>query len=502
MAVSFWAYLTIFILLVTHFRRRIIDRCRLIYYLMQLNGPISIPVLGSLWMMKWRTTELTVQLLEWTIYYMQQRIDLVCFWVSFYPVVAAFSADSVKAILESNVVISKSDEYKILKRWLGDGLLISSGEKWRRRRKLLTPAFHFNILHGFHIAHDRESQVFLEQIDQFADTKKPFDIYPFLKRFALDVICETAMGVKVDAQLNHNHPYVLAVKKLNKLSFAYGRMPWLWLSPIWALSGFKTEYEKNLKLVTDFTKNVIADRRHDFELDVETSEYNHKKSVFLDLLLNMQKEGDLTDEDIRNEVDTFMFEGHDTTSSGMSWTLWCIAHHADVQQKVLEEVDSVFGCSNRSCTMDDLKNLPYLEQCIKESHRLFSPVPLMFRKTEKDFECVGKTIPKNTTLLIAPVLVHISADHYETPFAFNPDHFSQESSVKRHPFAYIPFSAGPRNCIGQKFALQVEKTLLSWFFRKYTIKPNLAFFRNFPLPEIILKPSRGTPVKIEKRHKC
>lgn len=83
---------------------------------------------------------------------------------------------------------------------------LSSGEKWRRRRKLLTPAFHFNILHGFHAIQDEESQVFLEQIERFGETGEAFDIYPFLGRFTLDVICKTSMGVKVDAQSNHDHP--------------------------------------------------------------------------------------------------------------------------------------------------------------------------------------------------------------------------------------------------------------------------------------------------------
>jgi cytochrome P450 family 4 len=128
---------------------------------------------------------------------------------------------------------------------------------------------------------------------------------------------------------------------MNKLSFAYGRMPWLWIEPIWRLTGYKAEYEKNLKLVTDFTRQVIETRREDFLM--ESDENRHKKCAFLDLLLGMQKEGDLTDADVRDEVETFMFEGHDTTASGMAWTLWCLAHHPEYQKRVIEEVDSLFG---------------------------------------------------------------------------------------------------------------------------------------------------------------
>lgn len=113
------------------------------------------------------------------------------------------------------------------------------------------------------------------------------------------------MGVKVNAQTNHNHPYVLAVNRLNEACFAYGRMPWLWFKPIWRLSGYEAKYELNLKIVTDFTKNVIANRREEFE----SGEYDDEKKNFLDILLKMERENELTDQDIRDEVETVMFEG-------------------------------------------------------------------------------------------------------------------------------------------------------------------------------------------------
>ncbi|KAI6196751.1 hypothetical protein M3Y94_01145900 [Aphelenchoides besseyi] len=408
---------------------------------------------------------------------MEQSYDLVRVWIGPFPVVVPYSADSIREVLESNVVITKGDEYKILERWLGSGLLISSGDKWRKRRKLLTPAFHFGMLNKFQSIHNQEAKILTEQLEQFADSGERFDIYPFLKRCTLDIICETSMGVKVNAQSNHNHPYVNSVKKLNKLSFAYGRMPWLWIRPIWIMFGYEAEYVKHLKLVTGFTRkcvkcvqlfSVIADRRVTFELEEIDEENSRKKAAFLDLLLSVQKEGELTDEDIREEVETVMFEGHDTTSSGLAWTLWCLAHHPTFQDRVIDEVDRIF-------------------------------VPMLFRKVEQDFVCAKYTVPKGTTLFVCPVLVHTSGKYYDKPFAYNPDHFQRDTTASRHPFAYIPFSAGPRNCIGQKFALMEEKTVLSWFFRRYRLQPHMPLFLNFPLPEIILKPSRGIRVTIEKR---
>uniref|UniRef100_A0A915E7K4 Cytochrome P450 n=1 Tax=Ditylenchus dipsaci TaxID=166011 RepID=A0A915E7K4_9BILA len=124
------------------------------------------------------------------------------------------------------------------------------------------------------------------------------------------------MGTKVDAQINHSHPYVAAVQRMNELSFLYSRMPLLWISPVWYALGYGNEYDHNLQLVTNFTRQVIADRRRKLHhqhltetipnlLDTKTESLK-KKAAFLDLLLGVEDEGKLTDEDIREEVDTFM----------------------------------------------------------------------------------------------------------------------------------------------------------------------------------------------------
>ncbi|KAI6209968.1 hypothetical protein M3Y96_00277200 [Aphelenchoides besseyi] len=512
--------------------RCIYRRLRLIWYINKIPGPLAVPILGTTWQFEWKINRLTTQFTRWYIYYKKRNADFIRIWLGPFPIVAAFSADGLKAILESQEVITKGDQYSIVKRWLGTGLLIrsvgsvsliillcSDGRKWRSRRKLLTPAFHFNILQKFQTIHDEEAKIFVQQVRKFADTNKTFDAYPFLKRCALDIICSTSMGVKVNAQTEHMHPYVEAVRHLNKLSFAFVRMPWLWIKPIWYALGYGFDYEESLKLVTDFTRSVIADRRQslkDKQMTMLTDSVDNKESLgtlaeekqrepcaFLDILLAAQQQEDndsiLTDEDIREEVDTFMFEGTDTTSSAMSWAIWCLTHHKECQEKVIEEVDRVFGDSDRSCTVEDLKELRYLEQCIKEALRLYPPVPFFTRKVKRDFKCLEYTIPSGTTLLIAPSIVHLDKSHYLNANDFNPENFTREAAAKRHPFAYIPFSAGPRNCIGQKFALMEEKTVLAWFFRYYRCSARLAFNSNTPCFEIINKPYRGVPICIEQR---
>ena len=500
--------LIILLLLFAYFYPRLAkwwaERKRLIEMVDRIPGPPSIPILGCAHIFKFNMEEFSKQILDFSKDYQKLGLPLTRIWLGPFPVVNTFSPESVKCVLESTTVITKGAEYNILKRWLGTGLLTSTGLKWRTRRKMLTPAFHFSILTRFLSIHDKESQIFVKEIEKYADSDETFDIFPYIKRCALDIISETSMGTKVDAQTDHNHYYVNAVQKMNQLSFRYTRFPWLWIKPIWYAFGYGSDYDKNLKIVTDFTLKVIGDRRKQF-FDVAAKKipkFGEKMHyAFLDLLLNLQAEDPLSlnDEDIREEVDTFMFEGHDTTSSGMAWSLWCLAHNLECQERVIEEVDLIFGNSNRECTTEDLTQLKYLEKCIKEALRLFPPVPMYTRMVFEDLECAGHIIPYGSTVLVSPFILHRDERLYENADSYNPENFSQENIAKRHPYAYVPFSAGLRNCIGQKFAIMEEKTVLSWFFRRYRITSKRPFEYNVPLPEIILKPSKGVPVQIFKR---
>ncbi|CAJ0586773.1 unnamed protein product, partial [Mesorhabditis spiculigera] len=465
-----------------------------------MPGPFSVPLLGTTWQFKWKVEEFTGQLRGWGEHYAGLGHGVVRLWLGPKPFVVLIKPEYAKIVLESNELITKGPEYKPLLPWLGTGLLIATGDKWRTRRKMLTPAFHFRVLEDFLTTHDEQSKIFVEQLERFAETGESFDIFPYVKRCALDIICETAMGSSVSAQTNPKHPYVVAVQRMNELIFMQQRMPWFWLKPIWYMSGYGFEADRQLEILLGFTQKVIAERRADFEADPAGFERVHKKNAFLDLLLTNQADGGgLTDVDIREEVDTFMFEGHDTTSASMGWTLWCVAHQQDVQKKIHAELDTVFGSSNRDCTADDLKQLKYLERVIKESLRLYPSVPIFTRIVEKDVEIEDLLIPKNCVIGITPLMIHSNPAVYDNPEVFDPENFSEERISKRHPYAYIPFSAGPRNCIGQKFALMEEKTMLSWFFRRFTIEADQDLHDNIPCPEVILKPSLGIPVRISKR---
>lgn len=143
------------------------------------------------------------------------------------------------------------------------------------------------------------------------------------------------------------------------------------------------------------------------------------------------------------------FQGHDTTTSGIDWALFCVGNNPDVQEKIAEEMELIFGDSDRPATIKDLNEMKYLERVLKETMRMYPPVPIIGRIASEDAEVGGYIIPKNTFISIMIFMVMRDPAHFPNPAKFDPDRFLPEVANKRHPYAYIPFSAGPRNCIGK-----------------------------------------------------
>lgn len=208
-----------------------------------------------------------------------------------------------------------------------------------------------------------------------------------------------------------------------------------------------------IRSLHSFTKRVVRERKTTFKRSYVEHEGHmiKKRLAMLDLLLSDKEDtGSIDDEGIREEVDTFMFEGYDTTSMCLCFTLMLLANHKDVQEKIYQEVISVFGQESSKPTFQDLQNLRYMELCLKESLRLYPSVPLISRTSTVDINLPsGYFIPKGTIILIHQYDLHHNPDIYPDPEKFNPDRFLPENSTTRHPFAYLPFSGGPRNCIGK-----------------------------------------------------
>jgi cytochrome P450 family 4 subfamily V len=466
----------------------------------KIPGPPAILFFGSTHKFKLDRVGFVRQLDDMAAQYGQGGIFR--FWFGHVPLVILTKAHTAEVVLSSTKQIEKSVNYDFLKKWIGEGLLISGGEKWRHRRKLLTPTFHFSILSSFVDVYNRQSKILVKQLKPMVDDNLPFNMFPYIGRCALDIICETAMGIEINAQMNHKSDYVQAVVKICEIVFKYERMPWLRIKPIFNMF-YGKEYYPRMKILREFIKKVIYDRINERKgTNIDSKTERKRRLAFLDLLLDIQDEHKLTYEDIREEVDTFMFEGHDTTSSGMGWAVFLLGHHKEVQDKVFQEMESIFGDDDRDATEDDIKSMKYLDCVIKETLRLFPPVPLFGRRVIEPFEIEGYQLPVGAMVTVGPVWIHRDPKHYgEDYMKFKPERFEKENATGRHPFAYVPFSAGSRNCIGQKFALMEEKVVLSSIVRNYEIK-SMDQMNEVPgVPDLILRPPKGFNVRLTHRRK-
>lgn len=444
-----------------------------------------------------------------------QKHGMLRFYDATHPVLALFKAGFVEDLLASNTILKKGHEYEMIGPWLATGLLTSSGAKWRARRKLLTPAFHFRILEDFLPAINDQSKVLVRKLGQL-ENDGSCDIVPVVTLCALDIICETIMGYTLNAQSNKESEYVKAIQVVGHTFTRRLESPLYWVDTIFRLSSVGRLFHRKIKELHRFTLKVIRERKQELleypDLQTfldETSSGNdiygqRGKAVkpFLDILLreHIKDPDNFTEEHVREEVDTFMFEGHDTTAMGMSWALYLIGLYTEHQDLIYQELESIFGADpDRPVTSDDLKQMKYLECCLKESQRLYPSVPFITRNCEQDVTIAGRVVPKGADIQVAIYNLHRDAEVFPNPEEFIPERFLPENAKGRHPFAFVPFSAGPRNCIGQRFAMMEEKVVIANVLRNYKLVSLHHRDQIRVMAELVLRPQNGLRVKFIPR---
>ncbi|XP_058116997.1 uncharacterized protein LOC131284572 [Anopheles ziemanni] len=476
----------------------------------KLGGPTAYPLIGNGLLFLNKTPAEFLRTIEWML---KKYGNSFRVWLGTQLVILVQDPKDIEVLLGSPKYIDKSTEYDFIRPWLGEGLLTSRGRKWHTHRKVITPTFHFKILEQFVEIFDRQSSTFVKVLQPYAEAGKSFDIFPQVTLCALDVICESAMGTKVDAQLNSTSSYVLAVKEITNLIQLRFYDFLIRYDFFFRLSANSRKQKKVIKELHNYTDSVIRGRREQLEQratggsDAGESLGDQvigikKRMAFLDMLLQATVDGrPLTDLEIREEVDTFMFEGHDTTTSAISFLLQSLAKNPDVQQKVFEEVRSIVGDDlKQPVTMAMLNDMSYLDLVIKETLRLFPSVPMIGRKMLETTEINGKIYPAGANLIIMPFFLGRDAKYFPNPEKFDPERFNVERSAeKTNPYQYIPFSAGPRNCIGQKFAVAELKSLVSKVLLHYEILPPSEERTESFIAELILRPEHGLFVRLQPR---
>ncbi|XP_007489762.1 ultra-long-chain fatty acid omega-hydroxylase isoform X1 [Monodelphis domestica] len=431
---------------------------------------------------------------------------VVLVWIGpFLPLVVLVHPDYIKPLLGASAAIAPKDKlfYGFLTPWLGDGLLLSKGEKWSRHRRLLTPAFHFDILKPYMKIYNQCTDIMHAKWHRLtAGATASLDMFEHVSLLTLDSLQKCVFSYNSDCQ-EKNSDYITAIIELSALVVKRQYRIHHHLDFIYYRTADGRRFKKACDIVHRFTTEVIQERRQALNQQGAEAWLKSKQGKTLDfidvLLLAQDEDGkQLSDEDIRAEADTFMFEGHDTTSSGLSWVLFNLARYPEYQDKCREEIQEIMkGRETDEIEWDDLAQMPFITMCIKESLRLFPPVTLISRRCTEDIKMPdGRVIPKGIICLVSIYGTHYNPSVWPDSKVFNPYRFDPENSQQRSPLAFIPFSAGPRNCIGQSFAMSEMKVVVALTLLRFRLSVDRTK-KVRRKPELILRTENGIWLNVE-----
>ncbi|KAI6171553.1 hypothetical protein M3Y97_01029200 [Aphelenchoides bicaudatus] len=467
-------------------------------------GPKSVYFLGCLGEFRGGLKALPDFLLTQSAKVIESGENVMRIWLG--PILRLYvlDSDAAKVLTNSTVELEKGWDYDRVHDWIGTGLITSADETWRQSRKLLTPAFHFAKLDEYATIMDEKARILMDHLKSMTDGEE-HNIYNSIKNTALDIIGETAMGIEMNAMQDPEQSYIKSISIYAYQSFWRGVSPLYVNDFAWWITGNHDKQQRALKILKAKSVGVIRERIKILKSGLEETK---KRPDFLDLLLEAHRSGKMDFKQIQEEVDTFLFAGYDTTSHAIVWTLWCLATHAEWQEQVYKEIQETFGDSDAEFQSHKLKgfqilnnlffpDLKVLNAVIKESMRIFAPVPAIERRLRNEVK-IGKHIfPKGATVVIPLFLIHHNQKVFPRHYEFEPENFMNNNDYPSN--AYIPFSAGLRNCIGQKFAMRQIRIIIAHFIYNYRFSTDHEFRDNKPGIEMVLVPSLGLPLKIEER---
>ncbi|XP_058789492.1 probable cytochrome P450 4aa1 isoform X2 [Phymastichus coffea] len=469
------------------FRRQI----KILWTVCQINGPPVYPILGNA---NYMLRDDVLHVMSHTAY--KDYGPVARFWLTLLPYVLLFEPDDVQAVLGSAKHTRKIYFYRLLDNFLGKGLITSDVDTWRRHRRLLQPAFHLHVL-------DKFVGSFAECADRLSRRLQKhhgqqLDITKFVNDAVYEILNETVLGVNVASKADGD-----GVVNLDDLPFRKGQMvvpyriirPWLLLDWVYKLTSAGQREKKQSEDLSRACRRMIEEKR-------KAGQSSNGRTSLLEYMMEMSDKNpsNFDDEDIIDECSTFMLAGQDSVGTATAVTLFLLANHADWRDKCVRELDEIFREDPlRSPNMRDLKAMRWLECCIKEALRLYPSVPIFARTLGEDVKIGKHVIPAGCGVMILPYATHRLAHHFPDPHSFRPERFSPGNSEKRHPYAYLPFSAGPRNCIGYKFAILEMKAMISAILRRFHLDGVEGKTEVRPKFRLTVRASGGLWLKITQR---
>ena len=366
---------------------------------------------------------------------------------------------------------------------LGEGLFTGEGEHWLRQRRLMQPVFHRKRIDVFGEIMTGETLKMLDGWGAYAETDRPLDIAREMMRLTLTIVTRALFGADLgESATQIDHAFSTAREHL---SYRFDH-------PLYPPSPIPTprnrRFQAALRALDTIVYGLIADRRRAGE---DTGD-------LLSMLVFARDEetgASMSDRQLRDEVMTLLLAGHETTANALTLSWHLLSRHAEAEARLRAEVDTLDG---RLPTVSDLQRLPYARMVVEEAMRLYPPVWITHRQAIGDDEIGGFRIPAGRIVLVEPWLTHRRPDIWPNPEAFDPERFSPKCSAERPRGAYIPFSLGPRQCIGMGFALTEAQLALVMTAQRFRLCEPLGHMVELE-PLMTLRPRGGLPMLVRNR---
>ena len=430
-------------------------------------GPSGVPLLGNL-----------------PAFWLGERIplhakhllahgDLVRY--RFGPVTAhmVLHPDDVKHVLqENNANYVKGRGIRRLRLLLGDGLLSSEGDLWRRQRRLAQPAFHPKRVAQLVGTMVTSTETMLAEWAPRIGTNGTLDVASEMMRLTLDIVARTLFGADMKGEASRVYEAVTT-----SLDFTTRRL----MNPIPIPLRLPLPANKRFlaakKTLDDLVFSIIDARR---KLD-------DRGGDLLAMLMDARDEDTgeaMSDRQLRDEVMTIFLAGHETTANALTWTWMLLSREPVVWRKLRAEVAQVLG--DRAVTSEDLPKLRYTRAVFEEAMRLYPPAWMFGRRALGDDVIRGYRIPAGSLIFLSPFFTHRDPRFWTNPEGFDPERFAPEAASQRHKYAYFPFGGGPRICIGNGFAISEAQAILATVTQRCRVE---VLSRDVPLePTVTLRP--------------
>lgn len=381
---------------------------------------------------------------------------------------------------------------------LGNGLVTSNGNDWKKDRQLINPGFHAGALKNMVISFNDKSRIMIdylkniliddkitsEHVVKIDNDNMHLDFSHFMPCLTLSIICQTGFSYSYDFMENNESNFSgmlnLVLDEINH------RLEELWEYQYIFYRERQNKIKEPFARFDILLNNIVSDRMKTRSKDDEIKD-------LLDILISATNGDDsLSLDNMKDQIMTFIGAGHETTSTTLMWIFYELSKHPDILLQITQEVDEILGKGANKKTevaYDDINKFTYMSQVIKETLRMHPSIPALGRVNKEEFQFGEYRMHPNTNIIVSIFALHYNKDYWVEPYVFNPDRFHPDKTLKMHPFQFVAFSAGPRNCIGQRFANMELVVVLALFLSNFEISMNDDDFNYMSIEEtIVLQP--------------